>query len=708
MGIGRQLVPLLERNITYDVTNTITGAKATHTIITDGGPGMYPGWSIGQNYRGGMGIPAAWRLALLIANQLGRIPWQAFREVQGSPPVKILPPPPLLVRPVGKMDTALGAFRSWGLDRLWHGNAVGIIVETNAQGWPTAATPVSAEFVQVALVGQNDPQVPRDFAPGEIAYLINGKWYHQAEVIHFKGPCAPGALRGMGVLEEHFALMDRSRKLDEAASSVDSSAVPTGVLKSLNPDLSSSEAAELKASWQNSQRTRSVAVLNPLTEFVPIAWNPTETQLLESRNYSLIEWANIFGINVTYAGGQNASRVYANIVDQGMDLLRFGAVGDIIAEFEATLTELLPRGNYVKGNVDHLLRADTKGRYEAHAIGIAAGFITRDEVRELEERPPLTTVQKAEIMAMAKPAAPTPGAGSGAKPASNQAGTGSARPKLAVVRELAERAGIELADWQVARLSAELEERGRHSFDPNQPRDPDGQWSDGVGGGATNMLGMPIGGGPGKRRKPEKPEPPPIDDDDDEEPLITEKPGDVTNDVDSNGRRIEIGRNGAGGVRIPEIPPYDGYGGGEGTGLKRYRLNTDKYCPECGGKAQDPQYPDPKYNAIDFAKDGAPLWFPDDVPEKDDSPYHDPSDPEYQLDRARPWFPGEALARATAGEEALHDYWTSGPGLALWSTSRTPWRTLRRLLSKYLSGKKLDATTSAWYRDVFGHLPQDR
>lgn len=53
----------------------------------------------------------------------------------------------------------------------------------------------------------------------------------------------------------------------------------------------------------------------------------------------------------------------------------------------------------------------------------------------------------------------------------------------------------------------------------------------------------------------------------------------------------------------------------------------------------------------------------------------------------------------------LHQYWTAGPGLARWSGSARPWRALRRFLSRYLSGKKLDATTSAWYRDVFGHLP---
>lgn len=53
----------------------------------------------------------------------------------------------------------------------------------------------------------------------------------------------------------------------------------------------------------------------------------------------------------------------------------------------------------------------------------------------------------------------------------------------------------------------------------------------------------------------------------------------------------------------------------------------------------------------------------------------------------------------------LKQYWTAGPGLAKWRASPTPWRTLRRFLSKYLSGRKLDATTSSWYRIVFGKLP---
>jgi hypothetical protein len=88
-------------------------------------------------------------------------------------------------------------------------------------------------------------------------------------------------------------------------------------------------------------------------------------------------------------------------------------------------------------------------------------------------------------------------------------------------------------------------------------------------------------------------------------------------------------------------------------------------------------------------------------------------------DTERAWLPGEAEAWVAddhagtlpnpfvvrAGDRDgsnLRRYWTKGPGLAKWRTSPTPWRTLKKFLSKYLSGETLEATTSAWYMAVFG------
>ena len=50
---------------------------------------------------------------------------------------------------------------------------------------------------------------------------------------------------------------------------------------------------------------------------------------------------------------------------------------------------LLPPFKVARFNTDELLRADIKSRYEAHHIGIAAGFKTPNEVRKEEGLPPM-------------------------------------------------------------------------------------------------------------------------------------------------------------------------------------------------------------------------------------------------------------------------------------------------------------------------------
>lgn len=52
------------------------------------------------------------------------------------------------------------------------------------------------------------------------------------------------------------------------------------------------------------------------------------------------------------------------------------------------------------------------------------------------------------------------------------------------------------------------------------------------------------------------------------------------------------------------------------------------------------------------------------------------------------------------GTAKLHRYWVLGPGREKWVHSPHPWQTLHDLLSKYLSGHKLDATTSKWHNEV--------
>lgn len=478
MGLGALVERVLTRNVKYDVTNTLTGEQASFTVVTDGGPGMYPGWGYGA-YRGLLGIPAADRAMSLIAGLGSQVHWQGFRRVAGRRPVALDPNPVVLDQPAGTFEIPMRTYYGWIMDRMAHGNGIGLVAARGLDGWPTSYLPVSAEFVQVKRVAENDPAP--GFRVGEVAYLVNGRWYHDYEVIHFKGPAAPGGLRGMGVLENHFATLDRSRKLDQQAGAVDSSGVPTGLLKSLNPDLTKTEAQELKDAWRNAQVTRTVAVLNPSTEFEPIAWNPTELQLLEARKYTLTEWSNIFGIDLEFLGGENSSKAYSNIEQKGADLLRFGRPGEIIAEFAQTLTMALPRGQFVKPDLEFLLRSDKKTRWEIYAGAITAGWLSPSEARAAEDMEPLTAAQQDEIDRARGNAQQQLATGTGTP--------GEVAPASPALAMAATRAQLDLL---VALL-----ERGRHSYDPNQPRDPDGKWGS---GGALAALAPAGGPRPSGRR----------------------------------------------------------------------------------------------------------------------------------------------------------------------------------------------------------------
>ena len=77
-----------------------------------------------------------------------------------------------------------------------------------------------------------------------------------------------------------------------------------------------------------------------------------------------------------------------------MDTLKFNTrtLRPWANRFEAVFNAYIPKG-YVKFNLDASARADLKTRYEAHQIAIQSDFKTVDEVRALEELPPLTDAQ---------------------------------------------------------------------------------------------------------------------------------------------------------------------------------------------------------------------------------------------------------------------------------------------------------------------------
>lgn len=350
MGLGRlftrEVAPAEARSVQYTATDTVTGASESWLVVD----GLNPNWSSATSYGVGPTVPGAWRASLLLSDLLGQVPWNAYRKLgRDLPESRIWPRPPLLEQPAPP-DTRMTTISSMALDLIYHGNAIAVVA-ARAPGtpWPTAIVPVSATAVGVRRVSAADYGNP--LPVGSIEYSVGDlRGLGPQDVIHVKGPCPPGALRGMGVLESHLATLNLAAEQGRQARSVSTHGVPTGVLKTDVPDLDDDEAADLRARWMANQSTRTVAVLNSTTSFQPLSWNPEELQLVEARKFSLTEQELIFGLPVGWLGGQTSSRTYC--VDTDTEILtadgwrRYDevAAGDLVLTLnpETSLAEWQP------------------------------------------------------------------------------------------------------------------------------------------------------------------------------------------------------------------------------------------------------------------------------------------------------------------------------------------------------------------------------
>lgn len=375
MGLGR----LLTRSTVYTATDTVSGISSTYTVIDNIGPD----WPTSSAYRGAMGIPGAWRATVLLSDLLGIVPWHAYDQTPGQDEELIVPDPPLLEQPAPP-DTRMTTMSSMGLDLIWHGNAIGIVAARDSDAVPTAIVPTPAETVGVRRVPVNDPD-RSPLRPGSIEYSVGSLRFGSQDVIHIKGPCKPGALRGLGVLEAHVETLELSRSQQRQARSISNHGVPTGIIQSDDPDLEPEEAADMKSAWLEAQAQRSIAVLNGATKFQPVAWRPDEMQMVEARKFSLTELELIFGLPVGWLGGQQSSKQYSNTEMDAVNLLKF-SLGGHLGRFEQTFSLALPRNWQARATLDAILRSDTLSRYQAYALALdpQKGWMERNEVRGIE------------------------------------------------------------------------------------------------------------------------------------------------------------------------------------------------------------------------------------------------------------------------------------------------------------------------------------
>lgn len=319
-------------------------------------------------------LTAVYRAVQIIATPISKMPIDTYRYATG---VELKVENPVLVNKPdinsNRRDFMFQTVTSLALE----GNAFWVKnYGSNGQVNNLTLLPASAVTVQY----KND----RDISQG-LVYDYMGKRYTQREMEHLKLFTKTGNLRGISPIQACRADLSAALDLrDYAKNWFTSAGVPTGILKT-NQSLNAEQADTVTNNWHNKQQNRQIAVLGNGFDYQQVALSPREALFTDIVEQNTVSIARLFGIPArllltTVPGG---SDTYTNLTDENQIFYRHTLMSYTDAITDA-LSNCLPRGTRIEFDYQHLFRADVETRYNYYSAGIAAGFLSVEEVREKE------------------------------------------------------------------------------------------------------------------------------------------------------------------------------------------------------------------------------------------------------------------------------------------------------------------------------------
>ena len=215
----------------------------------------------------------------------------------------------------------------------------------------------------------------------------------QEEVLHIPGLGFDGLI-GYSPIALAKNAVGMTLACEEYGSSFFSNgANPGGVLE--HPGILK-DPGKVRDSWnavyQGTRNAHKVAVLEEGMSYKQIGIPPEEAQFLETRKFQINEIARLFRIPPHMVGDLEKSS-FSNIEQQSLEFVKY-TLDPWVVRFEQALKKslLLPeekKTHFIKFNVDGLLRGDYQSRMNGYAIGRQNGWLSTNDIRELEELNPI-------------------------------------------------------------------------------------------------------------------------------------------------------------------------------------------------------------------------------------------------------------------------------------------------------------------------------
>lgn len=340
-----------------------------------------------------IGIAAAWACVNLLAGTIASLPLMVYRtDYDGTRTVAKTHPLYWLLHDSPNYDqTAVDFWEFMAAALELHGNAYARMQMRASDGLLTALTPIRPDIVTVQRV-----------ETGELRY----SWYEngqlqrvgQSEMLHIRG-FGGNPLGGASTLSACRQTFGAALATERTSAAFFANGVrPSGVIttdKMLTAEQRKELEARLQEKFAGAMKAGRPMLLDNGTKWESLTINPDDAQMLESRRFSVEEVCRVFGVPPHMIGHtENSTSWGTGLEQQTLGFTKFTLRRRLKRIEQALQKQLLSLADQKNGitiefNIEGLLRGDSKGRADFYKIMTGIGAFTINEVRKLENLPPV-------------------------------------------------------------------------------------------------------------------------------------------------------------------------------------------------------------------------------------------------------------------------------------------------------------------------------
>lgn len=339
-----------------------------------------------------LAVSSVWACANLIAGTISSLPFQVFRA-RPDGFKEFYPSHPLyrVIHDTPNYDqTALDFWDYANLSIELRGNAYADI-KRDRDGRVIALRPVKPETMSVRRTEQG---------PLRYTWTEDGRRYDRDErdVLHIRGP-GGDPLTGMSTLTVGRQVFSSAMAAERAAAGMFRNGMrPSGVVKFkewLSPDRRQTTRENFANHYMGAINAGRPVILEGDTEFQALSISPEDAQMLETRAFSVEEICRFFGVPPVMIGHTSKTTSWPTGVEQQVLMFQKFTLRRRLKRIEQAVSMQLlsaedrAQGVSVEFNLEGLLRADSAGRALFYQTMTQLGGMTINEVRRLENLPPV-------------------------------------------------------------------------------------------------------------------------------------------------------------------------------------------------------------------------------------------------------------------------------------------------------------------------------